>query len=108
MDAGSLSTRATVVKGISVRLLDVIAHHHGLKMLCSDVGNAFINAYTKEKVWERAGPEFGPHAGSIVLIKKALCGLTTSAEHWSACFADFICKLGFVPSHYDHDVWLQQ
>ena len=108
VDAGSLSTRATVVKGVSVRLLDVIAHHHGLKTLCGDVGNAFINAYTKEKVWARAGPEFGSRAGSIVLIKKALYGLTTSAERWRACFADFIRKLGFVPSRYDRDVWLQQ
>jgi Reverse transcriptase (RNA-dependent DNA polymerase). len=41
-DPRGLSTCATVVKGISVRLLDVIAHHQGLRVLTGDVGNAFM------------------------------------------------------------------
>ena len=59
VDSSHLSTRATVVKGVTVRLLDVITHHFGLKQLVGDVGNAFINAHTKEKVWAKCGPKFG-------------------------------------------------
>jgi hypothetical protein len=33
-----------VVKGISVRLLDLIAHRDNLNILCGDIGNAFITA----------------------------------------------------------------
>ena len=57
VDPKGLATRATVVKGISVRLLDVIADSQSLKVLCGDVGNAFIQAMTNEKklytMWSR-------------------------------------------------------
>ena len=42
IDPRDLETRSTVVKGISVRLLDVITHRDNLKILTGDVGNAFI------------------------------------------------------------------
>ena len=51
IDAKGLSTHATVVKGISVRLLDLIAKAQGLQVLCRDLGNAFIQADTKEKIY---------------------------------------------------------
>ena len=45
----SISSRSTVVKRISVRLLDLIAHRDNLKSLCGDIGNAFITAPRLEK-----------------------------------------------------------
>ncbi len=59
VDPKGLSTRATVVKGISVRLMDVITNSQGLSVLCGDVGNASIQAMTNEKVYTRCGAEFG-------------------------------------------------
>eukprot|EP00957_Ditylum_brightwellii_P150591 11466909-Ditylum_brightwellii.AAC.1 len=47
------------VKGVSMKLLHVIAHHMGLKTLCGDIGNAYVNAYTTKKVYTVAGQEFG-------------------------------------------------
>ena len=44
VDPGTLSTRATVVKGISVCLLDIMAHHQGLKTLLGNISKTFINA----------------------------------------------------------------
>ena len=41
VDPRGLSTQATVVKTISVRLLDVIASSQELRVLCGDIGNAF-------------------------------------------------------------------
>ena len=50
------STRAsTVVKGISVRLLDLNTHAQDLKVLCGDIGNAFIQADKKEKIYTQVG-----------------------------------------------------
>ena len=43
-----LSTRATVVKGIYIQLLDIIAELQGLPVLTGDIGNAFIQAKTAE------------------------------------------------------------
>jgi hypothetical protein len=48
-----------VVKGISVRFLDLIVHRDGLRTLCDNIGNAFITADCLEKIYSIAGPEFG-------------------------------------------------
>ena len=58
VDPGSLNTRATVVRGISVRLLDVIAHHWSKRILTGDIGNAFVQSETEERVFTKLGPEF--------------------------------------------------
>ena len=68
VDPRGLSTRATVVKGISVRLLDLIADSQNLQVLCGDIGNAFIQANTKEKIYTRCDPEFDEHQHSIAII----------------------------------------
>ncbi|GFH61248.1 hypothetical protein CTEN210_17724 [Chaetoceros tenuissimus] len=86
VDPRGLNTRATVVRGISVRLLDVIAHHWKKRILSGDVGNAFVQSKTKEKVYTRLGPEFGEHSGMIAIIVKALYGLTTSAAAIATAF----------------------
>jgi hypothetical protein len=44
-----------VVKGISIQLLDLIAHRDGLRTLCGDIGNAFITADCLEKIFSIAG-----------------------------------------------------
>ena len=59
VDPRGLSTRATIVKSISVRLLDLIADALGLRVLCGDIGNAFIQAMTKEKFYKRVGLNWG-------------------------------------------------
>ena len=41
---------STTVKFISVKLLQVIAHKANLEILCGNIGNAYVNAYTNEKV----------------------------------------------------------
>ena len=107
IDAKGLSTRATVVKGISVRLLDLIADAQGLSVLCGDIGNAFIQADTKEKIYTSVGEEFGEYKGMIAIIVKALYGLTTSAERFHTLFADFLRSVGFIPTRFDRDVWMR-
>jgi Reverse transcriptase (RNA-dependent DNA polymerase) len=87
----------------------MIADANGLKTLCSDIGNAFVNSYTNEKIYTRAGPEFGPTLqGKTMLIVKSLYGLQSSAERWRAHFASTLQSLGFVSSRADQDVWLIQ
>ena len=107
VDPRGLSTRATVVKGISVRLLDIIADSQNLKVMTGDIGNAFIQANTNEKIFTKCGTEFGDHAGSIAIIVRALYGLTTSAERFRTKFADFLRTLGFTSCRFDRDVWLR-
>ncbi len=108
VDPKGLATRATVVKTVSVRTLDIIADLYGLEMLQGDIGNAFIQAKTKEKCYTRCGAEFGSKAGCIAILVKALYGLTTSAHQWRNMLADFIRSMGFKPTRFDRDVWMRQ
>ncbi|MGH7955026.1 MAG: reverse transcriptase domain-containing protein, partial [Gloeomargaritales cyanobacterium] len=106
VDAGDLPTYASTVKGMSVRLLFMIAAINDLDVLSADIENAFVNAYTNEKIYTRAGPEFGEHEGKLVEIIKALSyGLKTSARRFHAHLADSLRSLGFKQTRYDPDVW---
>jgi hypothetical protein len=70
-----------VEKSISVKLCTSFLKKQ-LRQLCGDIGNAYVNAFTK-KVYARAGPD-GTLEGSIVIIVKALYGLRSSSERWHA------------------------
>ena len=91
----------------SLRIVCFLAELNGLKLTGGDVGNAYLEAYTKEKVCFRAGPEFGELEGQILVIDKALYGLRTSGARFHAKFADTLRSLGFTPSYADPDVWLR-
>ena len=54
-----LSTYSTVVEGISVKLLKVMAHRDNLKILTGDIGNTFLQAPTKEKVYTKCEKIWG-------------------------------------------------
>ena len=100
---------SSTVKGISVKLLHVIAHKVGLKALCGDVGNAFVTAFTTEKVYCIAGLEFGEeHVGKVVVLKKALYGLASSSACFHAHFADVLRSFGFHATRFDQDVWYRR
>ena len=52
-------------------------------MISGDIGSAYLNAYTKEKIWIRLYEEFGPDLeGKVARIIKELYGLKTSANVW--------------------------
>lgn len=99
---------SSTVKSISVQLLHVIAHKANLKQLCGDIGNAFPNAYTNEKVYvAKAGKEFGELEGKAIIIKRALYGLRSSAERFHSHLADTFRTFGFKQTRFDNDVWIR-
>ena len=49
VDPRGPSVHATEVKGTSVRSPEVIVHQDKLKILCGDIGNAFIGACDHEQ-----------------------------------------------------------
>ena len=71
------------LKPVSVKLIGVIADKMGMKKLCGEVSNAYVNSDTSHKVYVPvAGPEFSSRAGEIILIKRALYGLSASGDYW--------------------------
>ena len=108
LDALGVDVYSSTVKSISVKLLHVIAHSAKLEALCGDISNAFVTAYTKEKVYCIAGPEFGDRQGMTVVIKKALYGLCSSAARFHDHLSDTFRAMGFKPARFDQDVWMRQ
>jgi len=70
----SSSTYSTVVSRDSVRIYLALAALNDLELLSGDIENAYLTAPCREKVWLKAGPEFGGLEGKTLIIQKALYG----------------------------------
>jgi Reverse transcriptase (RNA-dependent DNA polymerase) len=68
-----------------------------LEIWGSDVGNAYLEAKTKQKVYIVAGPEFGPMEGHTLFIDEALYGVRSSGLCWHQRFADVLRDIRFTP-----------
>ena len=67
-----------VVSLHGIRLLVFLAELNDLDIWATNIGNAYLEAETQEKVYIIAGPEFGELEGHMLIIFKALYGLRTS------------------------------
>jgi hypothetical protein len=101
------SVYSGVVSLRSMRIVALLAELNGLEMQAADVGNAYLEALTSEKVYFVAGPEFGERAGHTLVIYKALYGLRTSGARWGEKFADTLRLEGFFPCRADPCVWMR-
>jgi hypothetical protein len=105
-DPPSQITYSTVVSRDSVRKAFLIAAWNDIDILSADIGNAYLNAPTKELVHTTAGLEFGPNCvGQTVLIIRALYGLKSSGAAWHSLLAESIHAMGFTASLADPDIW---
>ena len=102
------SVYSGVVSLRGVRLVVFIGELNGLKVWATDIGNAYLEAYTLEKVAIRAGPEFGDLEGHTLIIVKALYGLRSSGLRWHERFADCLRDQGFKPCRAEPDIWIQK
>ena len=60
IDSIEHSGYSSVVRMTSVRLLNVVTESQGLECLAREVGNVYLKARTKEKIFTKCGLEFGP------------------------------------------------
>ena len=88
-------------------MLAFIAKHNELELWATDIGNAYLESYTQEKVYIIAGPEFGALKGHKLVITKALYGLKSSGLRWYERFADVLRDMDFFPSHAEPDIWMR-
>ena len=63
-------SRVVSLRGL--RLLIFLAELNNLELWSTNIGNAYLEATTNERVYIIAGPEFGDHQGHILIIFKAL------------------------------------
>ena len=102
------SVYSGVVSLRGIRLIVFLAELNQLVLWGADVGNAYLEAKTKEKVYIIGGPEFGPLAGHTLVIDKALYGLRSSGLCWHQRFADVLRAMGFTPSKAEADIWMRE
>jgi hypothetical protein len=100
-------TYSSVVSRDSIRLAFLIAALNDIEICAADVGNAYLNAPCKEKIWTVAGLEFGSEAGSTMFIVRALYGLKSSGASWASMLSDSLRGLGYTPSEADRNVWMK-
>ncbi len=98
------SVYSGVVSLCGFRLVLFLAELNGLETWATDVGNAYLEAKTSEKVYIIAGPEFGEREGHILVIVKALYGLRSSGARWHDRCADCLRDLGFFPCKAEPDI----
>jgi len=112
VDANNISCYSSNMKGISARLLMLIADANRYNVHIGDVKNAYLCAFTKKKVWTTCGPEFikvninGQEVnmmGRKAIIVKVLYGLKSSGKARHAHLADILRGMGFTPSRFDPD-----
>jgi Reverse transcriptase (RNA-dependent DNA polymerase) len=90
------------------RLILFLAELNELQLWATDIGNAYLEAYTSKKVYIIAGPKFGDNEGHILVISKALYGLRSSGARWHDRFADCIRELGFFPCKTEPNIWMRK
>jgi hypothetical protein len=61
-------TYSSVVSRDSVRIMFLIAALNDLNIKMCDIGNAYLNAETRECIWFVAGDEWGDRSGCPVII----------------------------------------
>jgi hypothetical protein len=104
------SVYSSVVSLKGVRMTIFAAELNGLDIWSTDVGNAYLESYTQEKVYVVAGPEFAPFGleGHVLLIDRALYGLKSSGLRWWERLADVLREMGFFPSRAETDIWMRR
>jgi hypothetical protein len=101
-------TYSSVVSRDSVRIAFLLAALNDLEIKAADIGNAYLNAPTREKVYTTAGAEFGPELqGRLIVIVRALYGLKSSGAAWRSHLANTLHLMGFHSCLADPDVWLR-
>jgi len=105
MDIPVDSLYSGVVSLRGLRIVTFLAELNDLDLWATDVGNAYLEALTEEKIYIITGPEFRELEGHILIIRKALYGLRTSGIRWHETIADCLRSLGFEPSRAERCVF---
>ena len=96
-----------VVSLRSLRMVVFLSQLNDLEIWGADVGNAYLEAYTDEKLCIIAGPEFKELQGHLLIMIKALFGTRSGGARCHDRLFDILQELDFKPSKADPDVWMR-
>ena len=87
-----------VVSLRNLRLVIFLGKLNHLDLWGADIGNAYLEALTDEKLYIVAGPEFQEHEGYALIFLKALYGLKSSGKRWAEVIHGILRGMMFLPS----------
>ena len=96
-----------VVSLRSLRMVVFLSQLNDLEIWGTDVGNAYLEAYTDEKLCIIAGPEFKELQGHLFIMIKALYVTCSGGARWHDRLFDILQELKFKPSKDDPDAWMR-
>ena len=104
-------TYAGVASLRSVRIVTLLSELNRLSLVGLDIGNAYLTAKCKEKVYFIGGPEMqhgdNDYSGCVLRVDRALYGLRSSGSAYHDSFATSLRALGFFPCKADPDIWIR-
>ena len=96
-----------VVSLRSLRMVVFLSQLNDLEIWGADVGNAYLEAYTDEKLCIIAGPEFKELQGHLLIMIKALYVTRSGGARWHDRLFDILQELKFKPSKAAPDAWMR-
>ena len=81
----------------NLKLVIFLGILNNLELWGADIGNAYLEAPTEEKLYIVAGPEFEDWEGYILTFSKALYGLKSSGKRWAETLHDILKDMNFTP-----------
>ena len=97
-----------VVSLRNLRLVIFLGKLNNLELWGADIGNAYLEAFTDEKLYIVAGPAFQELEGYILIFLKALYGLKSSGKRWAEVIHGILRDMKFLPSKADPCIWLKK
>ena len=94
-----------VVSLRNLRLVIFLGKLNHLELWGADIGIAYLEAFTDEKLYIVAGPEFQVLEGYINIFLKALYRLKSSGERWAEVIHGILRDMKFLPSKADPCIW---
>ena len=96
-----------VVSLRNLRMVGFLSQLNDLEIWGTDVGNAYLEAHTHEKLCIIAGPELKELPGHYLIMIKALYRTRSGGARWHDRLFDILQELKFKPSKADPDVWMR-
>ena len=100
-------TKEPVVSLRSLRMVVFLSQLNDFEIWGADVGNAYLEVYTDEKLCTIAGPEFKELQGHPLIMIKALYKTHSGGARWHDRLFDILQELKFRSSKADPDVWIR-
>ena len=97
-----------VVSLRNLRLVIFLGKLNHLDLWGAEIGNAYLEAFTDEKLYIVAGPEFQELEGYILIFLKALYGLKSSCKRWAEVIHGILSDMKSLPSKADPCIWLRK